>query len=93
MITDQEWLAFMDDLQQTLDKFGVPQPEQDEVKAIVESTREAIVIAPWRKVRCEQRRCYFRLFPYKRPIARVLAASAFDPRDIQEAQMPCPIHA
>jgi hypothetical protein len=36
----------MDDLQQTLDKFGVPQPQQDEVKAIVESTREAIVVAP-----------------------------------------------
>jgi hemoglobin len=46
MITDEEWLAFMDDLQQTLDKFGVPQPEQDEIKVIVESTREAIVIAP-----------------------------------------------
>jgi len=46
MITNQEWLAFMDDLQQTLQKFGVPHPEQDEVKAIVESTREAIVIAP-----------------------------------------------
>jgi hemoglobin len=46
MITDQEWLAFMDDLQQTLDKFEVPQPEQNEIKAIVESTREAIVIAP-----------------------------------------------
>jgi hypothetical protein len=24
MITEQEWLAFIDDLQQTLDKFGVP---------------------------------------------------------------------
>jgi hemoglobin len=46
MITDEEWLAFMDDVQQTLDKFGVPQPEQDEIKVIVESTREAIVIAP-----------------------------------------------
>jgi hemoglobin len=46
MITDEEWLAFMDDLQQTLDKFGVPQLEQDEVKVIVESTREAIVVAP-----------------------------------------------
>jgi hemoglobin len=46
MITDQEWLGFMDDLQQTLDKFEVPQPEQDEIKAIVESTREAIVVAP-----------------------------------------------
>jgi hemoglobin len=46
MITEQEWLAFMDDLQQTLDKFGVPQPEKEELKAIVESTREAIVVAP-----------------------------------------------
>jgi hypothetical protein len=36
----------MDDLQQTLDKFGVPQPEQNEIKAIVESTHEAIVVAP-----------------------------------------------
>jgi hypothetical protein len=46
MITDEEWLAFMDDVQQTLDRFGVPQTEQDEIKVIVESTREAIVIAP-----------------------------------------------
>src|SRR5918996_4240491 len=46
MITDGEWQAFMDDFQQTLDKFAVPQPEQDELKAIVESTREAIVVAP-----------------------------------------------
>ena len=46
MITEDEWRAFMDDLQQTLDKFAVPHPEQDEVKAIVESTKEAIVVAP-----------------------------------------------
>jgi hemoglobin len=46
MITDEEWRAFMDDVQQTLDKFGVPQPEQDEIKAIVESTHETIVVAP-----------------------------------------------
>ena len=46
MITDEEWVAFMDDLQQTFDKFGVPQPEQDEIKAIVESTHDAIVVAP-----------------------------------------------
>jgi hypothetical protein len=45
MITEEEWLAFMNDLQQTLDKFGVPQPEQNEIKAIVESTHEAIVVA------------------------------------------------
>jgi hemoglobin len=46
MITDEEWVAFMDDLQQSLDRFEVPQPEQDEVKAIVESTKEAIVVEP-----------------------------------------------
>jgi hemoglobin len=46
MITAGEWQAFLDDFQQTLDKFGVPQPEQEELKAIVESTRDAIVVAP-----------------------------------------------
>jgi len=45
-ITDQEWQAFMNDLQQTFDKFEVPQPEQEELKAIVESTKQAIVVAP-----------------------------------------------
>src|SRR2546422_2995445 len=42
MITPQEWQAFMDDFQQTLDKFNVPQAEQAELVALVESTREAI---------------------------------------------------
>jgi hemoglobin len=46
MITDEEWVAFMEDLQQSLDRFEVPQPEQDEVIAIVESTKEAIVVEP-----------------------------------------------
>ena len=46
LITDEEWQAFMDDLQQTFDTFALPQPEQDEVRAIVESTREAIVVSP-----------------------------------------------
>jgi hemoglobin len=46
MITEQEWEAFMDDVQQTLDQFDVPQPEQEELKAIVESTHEAIVVSP-----------------------------------------------
>jgi hemoglobin len=46
MITPGEWECFLDDFQQTLDKFTVPQPEQDELKVIVESTREAIVVAP-----------------------------------------------
>jgi hemoglobin len=46
MITPVEWDAFMDDVQQCLDKFAVPQAEQAELRAIVESTREAIVVAP-----------------------------------------------
>ena len=45
-ITEEQWRAFMDDFQQSLDKFQVPQAEQEELKAIVESTREAIVVAP-----------------------------------------------
>ena len=45
-ITGGEWDAFMDDLQQTLDKFGVPAQEQAEVKAIIESTRADIVVEP-----------------------------------------------
>jgi hemoglobin len=53
MITEQEWEAFMDDFQQTLDKFAVPQPEQEELKAIVESTREAIVVRPLQERRKE----------------------------------------
>jgi hemoglobin len=43
-ITSAEWEAFLDDLQQTLDKFGVPQAEQAELKAIVASTRDDIVV-------------------------------------------------
>lgn len=43
-ITADEWKAFMDDLQQTLDKFGVPAQEQAELKAIVEGTRADIVV-------------------------------------------------
>ena len=46
IITPQEWQAFMDDLQQTLNKFNVPQAEQEDLVAIVESTWEAIVIPP-----------------------------------------------
>ena len=44
MITAAEWEAFLDDLQQTLDKFAVPQAEQAEIKAIVASTRADIVV-------------------------------------------------
>ena len=43
-ITPQEWDAFMDDFQQTLDKFQVPAAEQAELKAIVESTYGEIVV-------------------------------------------------
>ena len=46
MITPQEWQAFLDDFQQTLDQFNVPQAERAELFAIIESTRAAIVIAP-----------------------------------------------
>src|SRR5262249_27733193 len=43
-ITPKEWHAFMDDFQQTLDKFIVPDAEQQELKAIVNSTYGDIVI-------------------------------------------------
>jgi hemoglobin len=43
-ITPGEWEAFMDDVQTTLDKFSVPAREQAEVKALIESTRVAIVV-------------------------------------------------
>ncbi len=43
-ITPKEWEAFMDDFQQTLDKFSVPAAEQAELKAIVNSTYGDIVI-------------------------------------------------
>ena len=42
----QEWEAFLDDFQQTLDKFAVPAEEQAELKAIVNSTRSDIVVDP-----------------------------------------------
>ena len=43
-ITSGEWDAFMDDFQQTLNKFTVPAQEQAELKAIVDSTRADIVV-------------------------------------------------
>jgi hemoglobin len=42
-ITPQEWDAFLDDLDQTLDSFNVPATEQAELKAIVQSTYADIV--------------------------------------------------
>ena len=47
-ITEEEWKAFMDDLAQSLSKFGVPEAERQELNAIVEGTKEEIVIAPLR---------------------------------------------
>jgi hemoglobin len=43
-ITAEEWEAAIDDLNQTLDKFEVPQQERSEVLAIIESTRGDIVV-------------------------------------------------
>jgi len=45
-ITASEWEAFLDDFQPTLDKFAVPAQEQAELKAIANSTRSDIVVAP-----------------------------------------------
>ena len=42
-ITSEEWDAFMDDLDQSLAKFSVPEREHDEIVAIVESTKSDIV--------------------------------------------------
>jgi truncated hemoglobin YjbI len=50
-ITANEWRAFMDDLNQTLDKFDAPEQERSEVVAIVESTRPDIVVEPTPEVR------------------------------------------
>jgi hemoglobin len=43
-ITSKEWESFLDDFQQTLDKFAVPTKEQAELKTIVNSTRSDIVV-------------------------------------------------
>jgi hemoglobin len=45
-ITADEWDAFMDDLQLALATFQVPPAEETEVVAIIESTRDAIVVVP-----------------------------------------------
>jgi hemoglobin len=44
-ITAAEWAAFLDDFQQTLDLFAVPELERVELFEIVESTRGEIVRA------------------------------------------------
>ena len=43
-ITESEWEAFLDDFQQTLNKFEVPQAEQAELKVIVATTKADIVV-------------------------------------------------
>jgi hemoglobin len=43
-ITSKEWGSFLDDFQQTLDKFAVPTEERAELKTIVNSTRSDIVV-------------------------------------------------
>jgi hemoglobin len=45
-ITADEWDAFMDDLHLALPKFQLPPAEETEVVAIIESTRDAIVVVP-----------------------------------------------
>jgi hemoglobin len=42
-ISIEEWNAFLEDFQQSLDKFNVPQAEQKKLFEIVESTRKDIV--------------------------------------------------
>jgi hemoglobin len=44
LITGEEWEAFIDDFNQSLDKFEVPQQERSELLAIIGSTKNAIVI-------------------------------------------------
>ena len=43
-VSSKEWQAFLEDFQQTLDKFKVPAEEQAEPRAIVNSSRDDIVI-------------------------------------------------
>jgi hemoglobin len=43
-ITSGEWDAFLDDLNQTFEKFGVPAAERGELTAIVNSTKNDIVL-------------------------------------------------
>jgi hemoglobin len=45
-IAEDEWAAFMDDLHQSLAKFRMPAEKENDLVAIVESTRDAIVVVP-----------------------------------------------
>lgn len=44
-ITEAEWQAMKTDFKKVLDKFKVPEPEQNELFAIVESTKKDIVVS------------------------------------------------
>ncbi len=44
-ITEKDWELFEADFKATLDKFGVPEAEQQELFAITGSTKEDIVVA------------------------------------------------
>jgi len=43
-ITEKEWQALLHDFRQSLEKFKVPEKEQQELIAIVESTKKDIVV-------------------------------------------------
>ncbi len=45
-ITEKEWQAMRADFKKVLDKFQVPEQEQEELFAIVESTKKDIVLVP-----------------------------------------------
>lgn len=45
MITEGEWRSFMDDFQQALDTCNVRTPEQQELIAILDRSKAAIVVA------------------------------------------------
>ena len=45
-ITEREWQAMLADFQRVLNDFEVPQGEQNELIAIMESTKADIVIQP-----------------------------------------------
>ncbi len=45
-ITEEEWQAMLADFKESLDKFQVPENEQNELFAIVESTKGDIVMPP-----------------------------------------------
>ena len=44
-ITETEWQVLLSEFKATLDKFAVPEKEQNELFAIVDSTKQSIVVA------------------------------------------------